>query len=392
MRNLSVVRAVRLPIVLAALLVWLTAVPAADAKRTVPQGFYGTIMTGPIEEASNETRGRAWDALALAGVESVRTTFYWGLAQPQPGDAFKWERTDKIVADAATRRITLMPTLLGPPYWARQYPDVAQSPPRDTAGFAAWVKAAVNRYGPKGSFWEENPYLPRTPIRHWQVWNEPELSDHWWRGDGNPRWGRAHAKAYGDLVRATRRAVREADPGGKIVLAGLTNSSWETLAALFRNGGIRGQFDIAAVHMFPGNWRNVSVIVDRFRKALNKGGAKRTPIWVTEMTWPASKGRATVPPWADTPYYRNFVTTEKGAASRLTAAYKLLANRSFRSRYRLERVNWYSGISTYREDYLWNYVGLLEFGNLRQTPAYRAFQASARKHQGCTKDATGACR
>jgi hypothetical protein len=146
--------------------------------------------------------------------------------------------------------------------------------------------------------------------------------------------------------------------------------------------------------MFPGNWRNVKVIVERFRRALNRRGGSRVPIWVTEMAWPAAKGRAQVPPWADSPYYRNFVTTEKGAAKRLEGAYALLASRGFRSRNRLQRVHWFSSISSFSGNVIWDYTGLLSYNGeaMEATAPYAAYQSSARKRQGCAKDASGRCR
>lgn len=371
----------------AALLV--AAMPAHAAKRTVPQGFYGTIFAGDVEAAPADRHKEIWDSLAEAGVESVRVQFGWDVAQPDPNAPHYWGRADTSVGGAADRGMSIMATVFGAPDWARQYPGVVQSPPRKPAEFAAFMKALVERYGPKGSYWKERTDVLKRPVRYWQIWNEPELSDHWWR---EGRWGSADAKRYGALLRAAYRAVHKADPGAKVVLGGLTNFAWETLASLYRTGGIRGYFDVAALHMFPGKWRNVGVIVKRFRNVLNANRDSRKPIWVTEMTWPAAEGRATVPSWADTPYYRSFVTTEKGTASRLKNAYKLLAGRSFRTQNRLQRVHWFNSASTFRDDYIWNYTGLLDLSNMRETPMYEAFQSSARAHEGCAKAATGRCR
>jgi hypothetical protein len=157
---------------------------------------------------------------------------------------------------------------------------------------------------------------------------------------------------------------------------------------------VRGYFDVAAVHMFPGKWRNVAVIIRRFREALDAIRASEVPIFVTEMAWPAAEGRAAVPEWANTSYYRSFITTERGAASRLKAAYTLLGARAFRTQHRLERVHWYTGFSTMSGNYLWDYAGLLKFNGstISGTPVYQAYKASARRAEGCAKDAAGRCR
>ena len=373
---------------LAALL--LAAAPAQAAKRSVPQGFYGAVWGDPIIDAPPAARDATWDRLALAGTESIRALFHWGHAQPTRDGPHDWSRIDTIVRSATIRRIKITPTVMYAPRWAKQYPDTAQSPPKGTADYAAFVAALARRYGPSGSFWSQNPSLPKRPLRHWQIWNEPDLTDHWWRTGS---WYPKEAKRYTALLRASSRAVKKADRGAKIVIGGLTNYAWETLDRLYRVGA-RGAFDVAAVHMFPGKWRNVSVIVKRLRSELDANGGRSLPIWVTEMTWPAAEGRAPTPEWAQSPYYKNFVTTEKGAASRLKGAYELLGGRSFRTRNRLERVHWFSAATSYSGNWIFDYSGLMGWNGseLSNKPQYTAFQASARSDEGCAKTNRGACR
>ncbi len=42
-------------------------------------------------------------------------------------------------------------------------------------GWSTFLRDAVERYGPEGSFWEENPDLPFLPIRSWEIWNEENI-------------------------------------------------------------------------------------------------------------------------------------------------------------------------------------------------------------------------
>ena len=46
------------------------------------------------------------------------------------------------------------------PPWAAKYPSKFGSPPRSNAAYAGFVRELVRRYGPRGSFWAENPGLP----------------------------------------------------------------------------------------------------------------------------------------------------------------------------------------------------------------------------------------
>ncbi|HEX8646007.1 MAG TPA: hypothetical protein VF715_03840 [Thermoleophilaceae bacterium] len=380
-----------LTIVAALALAALAAAPAQAAKRKVPHGFYGAIWADPIVDAPPAEREPAWDRLAEAGVESIRALFHWGHAQPNRGASFDWSRTDYLVTEATQRNMKIVPTVMYAPGWAKQYPDKAQSPPARESDYAAFVGELVKRYGPAGTFWKEHPELPKRPLRDWQIWNEPTLSDHWWRTGS---WYPKEAKRYGALLRASSRAAKKVDKGARIVMAGLTNNAWGALHQLYKGAGVRGAFDVAAVHMFPGKWRNVAVIVKRIRAELDEHGDRKLPIWVTEMTWPAAEGRAPTPDWAQSDYYRNFVTTEKGAASRLKAAYGLLGGRSFRTRNRLERVLWFSAATSYTGGWIFDYSGLMGFdgSNLSTKPSYDAFRASARAAQGCAKSAAGSCR
>ena len=380
----------RLTIIATVLVALVAAAPAQGAKRSVPNGFYGAIFGGDIENAGQGDKNRTWDLLAAGGAESMRVVFNWEQAQPQRGGPISWAKNDDYVASAARRGMSLLPTVMYAPNWAKQYEHVTPSPPKGTADYAAYLTEAVRRYGPNGTFWTARPDVPKRPVRYWQIWNEPDLSDHWHR---TGKWLPNEAKRYGALLRASYRAIRKVDPGAKIVLAGLSNFAWETAAALLKHAGVRGYFHIAAVHMFPGKWRNVSVIVKRFRRALDRGGARGKPVWATEMTWPAAKGQAQVPPWADTPYYRNFVTTEKGSADRLAGAYRLLSDRRFRRANRVERVFWFSAATVYQGNSIWDYTGLLQLRpeGITTKPAYETFRTEARRDEGCVKGASGDC-
>ena len=58
------------------------------------------------------------------------------------------------------------------------------------------------------------------------------------------------------LLRASRRALRAADPGARKILAGLPNYCWSALRKVYKAGG-RGAFDVVALHPYTGRPRNV---------------------------------------------------------------------------------------------------------------------------------------
>jgi hypothetical protein len=370
-----------LPLLLLAL-----AFPAAAGARSVPRGFYGMVYDGAATQAPAAVQDAQFARMAQAGVESVRSVFSWADAQPVQGGAFDFSASDQLVGMAARHGMSLLPIVIYTPAWARLDPSSAASPPAHPADYAAYLSALAARYGSAGSFWAEHPELPREPLLYWQIWNEPHLSLYW----SAPDW----QKGYGALLRAAHTALHQADPRAKIVLAGLTGTSWDALQSLYAHGGVRGQFDVAALQTYTGTAAHLLLAVHLFRAVLARHGAARMPLWLTEMGWPAAKGRVRVPS-----YQRTIATTDSGMAKRLTAGYDVIA-RNRRSRDALvSRAYWYSWSTPYVPSSdvgtgIFRFAGLERFngGLFTRKPAYAAYVRSARKHEGCAKTATGRCR
>jgi hypothetical protein len=369
--------------VAAALAVLLIAVPGAAAQRSVPQGFFGVMYDHGIEKAADDVQDRQFDLMASSGVETVRTVFDWGEAQPQGrGSEFRFERTDGIVRRAALRNIDLLPVVLYAPKWARAYRNRFTSPPRNRSDYVTYLAALVERYGPEGTFWTDHPELPKHPLREWQIWNEPHLPAYWDAPETGPY---GYARAYPLLLRASYNIVKSLDPGAKIVMAGITQRAWEEIEVLYQRG-IKGYFDVAALQIFPQTIRRAVKATAFFRDALKRRGDGRKPIYLTEITWPASKGRT-----QGIMYQRQ--ETARGMATKLSQVYAAMAAR--RTRLRVGKVFWYTWSSPYgRGGSIFNYAGLQRFddGGFTAQPALGAYQRSARRYQGCTKTVTGLCQ
>jgi hypothetical protein len=368
----------------AALALLVLATPAQAAKRKVPRGFFSVMWDRDATKASDDEQEAQWSLMASSGVESVRTVFDWSLGQPAPG-VTDFSDTDRVVGLAASHGIDLVPVVRTSPLWAALDPHAAGSPPADTGSYTAYVRALIERYGPKGTFWREHPELPRRPVRTWQVWNEPHLNI-WWNTDG--RSPNAWAREYAALLKRTARVIRAADPQATIVLAALADYAWSHLAKL-NKFKIARYYDVVAINLFTARPENVMRGVRMVRRVMRRGGAARKPVWLTEATWPAGKGRVTRPA---TSWQRAWYTTDRGMASRLRALYKLAIKE--RRKLKLGRVVWYTWSSQYREDDLFDYAGLNLFtaGVSEQRPALAAYAATARAYQGCAKTAAGRCR
>jgi hypothetical protein len=338
----------------------LAAVPSPAAAVT--KSFYGMNWD---RQFSRDGRGdvltREFPRMRSAGVRSVRVVFSWAEAQRAENAPFDFAQTEELVAEAARRELDLLPIILSTPPWARKYPDREGSPPRNTEEPMRFLEALVDRYGPNGRFWLQNPTLPKRPIREWQIWNEPELRSYW---NEKRFW-----KGYSSLVRAADATLRRVDRGARLVLAGLTGYSWKNLNHLYESG-VKGHFDAAAVHPYTGSPEEVARIVKRNRAVMARWRDANRALWITELSWPASKGRMQEPDGL-----RRVVTSDRGMAKRLREAY-----RYFRStknpRHRVGRVYWYTWASTYSGDSdVFDYAGLgrMSGGQFEPKPALEAY-------------------
>ncbi len=201
------------------LLLWLTllltvglvarAVVVTHHARTrgLPGGF-PTPVTGAdvpilgvnvaLERYDDEELETALACIAEGGFIWVRQSFTWGQIEPEPG-CFDWTVPDRIMA-ALVRYPQLRPVVVlddnpSVPPAARSTTLVA-----DPDRFAGFARAFAARYGAQ--------------VDYYQVWDEPNLADHWGGGPVNP-------PAYADLLARTARAVRAADPDARILLASL---------------------------------------------------------------------------------------------------------------------------------------------------------------------------
>jgi hypothetical protein len=349
---------------------------AAPAQASVPDGWLGVTLDGPFDA----TEGREWDRIAAAGADTVRTAMRWYHFQPYrtavdvpPSEVARFRdvegvptdfsHMDEFVAAAARRRLEVLPVVHAAPAWAVSRPEEDGSRPRHPATFARFMKALVARYGPRGSLWSEQPGLPRVPIRAWQIWNEPNLTQYWSK--------QPFARSFVRMLRDASAAVRAADRGATVVLAGLTNKSWRALRSVYRAGG-RRHFDAVALHPFTRRPADVVRLIRLARGVMQQYGDRRKPVWITELSWPAAEGKVS---------RRNrtgFEVTDKVQARNLGIVLRLLARE--RERLRIERVVWYTWLSEGSGTNPFNWSGLrrLRRESVVDAPAMRAFRRAAR--------------
>jgi hypothetical protein len=373
-----------LVIVISAALALICAMPAQAAKRKVPHGFYGVMWNRAGTDADPATRDSQFALMAKSGVESVRTVFSWAQAQPTAGEPPSFSYTDSVVALAASHRVSLLPVVIYTPFWARDHPESVSSGPKLPSDYSAYLTALIGRYGPKGTFWTDNPAIPKVPIRTWQIWNEPHFEDYW-HTEGGERW----PDHYTLLLKDAYRKIKQADPGATVVNTALASFPWKYLKQIYKSGGAK-YMDVVAVNPFTVYPWSVIRGERLVRKVMKKAKQGRKPIWITEATWPSSKGKA--PGKERASWQHKWETTPKGMAERLRQVFDLVIKR--RKAERIGRVYWYTWATKYDGNDLFDYAGLLRWDGtaFAKTRALAAYTASARKHQGCRKTAAGRCR
>jgi hypothetical protein len=344
-------------------LLLLLALIAPGASAKTPPGFFGVVLDPQVPADSTPAAiDQQMALMAQSGVQSVRTDFDWETTEPRAG-RYIWGPLDNIVTAAALSHLQLLPIVEFTPRWASSHRKRAwdEYAPAKVRTYATFVTALVDRYGPGGSFWAANPALRANPIRAWQIWNEPEGTKYDWRS-------RPWPLTYTALLRAAYVAIHRADAGATVVsgaLVGLNTTTltpWAEARDLYAAGAKR-YFDVLAVNAFT-NAPSVSVSVKRslqivhlVRQVMRAHGDGRKPIWVTEVTWTAAKGRIRPS------QYGGFETTPQGQAARLAAYYSQVAARR---PYGIQRAFWYTWGTTYEDRQVFGIPPTFQYAGLVQ--------------------------
>jgi O-antigen ligase len=182
-----------------ALVIQATIVAHQTRIRGIPGGFPTPVVEADVpmlgvnvalEQYDDEALETALVCIEAGGFTWVRQSFYWSQIEPRPGQ-LDWSVPDRILAALARHPQLRLVAVLD---------DDPPVPPENPDRFAAFAGAFAARYGAQ--------------VAHYQVWDEPNLADHWGGRSVNP-------PAYADLLARTACAIRASDPDAPIILAGL---------------------------------------------------------------------------------------------------------------------------------------------------------------------------
>jgi hypothetical protein len=343
----------------------LAASPSAQAA--VPRDFFGVVPQTSLTAADFERMDRAQ-------VGTLRFELSWATANPAPG-SFDWGPSDATVRQAAAAGIRPLPFVFTTPTWVARDLDgngcgdgtCGPFAPKGSSARDAWATflgAAVERYGPDGTFWLENPTVPRLPIRAWQLWNE-QNSPSFYKPKPKP-------KRFAKLVEAGGDAITAADPGAEIVLGGMFGTplggrkpgiaAWDFLERLYRVKGARKTFDGVAAHPYAAQFNKVLAQVELLRDEMKDGGDGKADLWITELGW-ASGGEPN-------PLNRG----PAGQAKRLKESFRYFKKK--RKKLNIRTVDWYSWRDNVAGDTglcVWCPRSGLVDENLTDKPSLKAF-------------------
>jgi hypothetical protein len=366
---------------------------APSASAAVPKSWLG-VSFGPeyVARKAKPNLGAELARMRRSGVGSARFALYWFHMQPYanmasvpPGQRSAYRDIggiptdlrflDQLVGNAANKRLPLMPVVLGAPRWATDDSNRAVYVPRDPADYARFMDTLVRRYGPTGTFWTEHPDVHYFPIRTWQIWNEVSNSHY---------WDKSWARTYPPVLSAAYDAIKAVDPQARVVQSGLNSgesgSSWHALDVLYDQldrQGLGRPFDEVATHVYTRRVPDALRVVEETRDVMQRHDDSR-PIRVTELAWPAAKGRLRDADGNKRDFFA--ATTDKGMAKRLTAGVMSLAKN--RKRLKISGVDWFQWASAYKgTDDAFRYSGLRNARGkrLKDKPAMKAFRRVAKR-------------
>jgi polysaccharide biosynthesis protein PslG len=297
------------------------------------------------------------------GINLVRRTFEWMHIEYVRG-SYDFYHYDPFVGAAARHGIRVLPILFHPPDFHSSQPKRGAAHgtymPKSAPAMGRFGAAVVRRYGPNGSFWAENPSIPKLPITAYQVWNEPNLPPY------DPP--KPNPKRYVKLLAATAKGIRSADPRAEIVGAGLPDSRmsrpslFKYITKVYRLGGKR-HFDTLAINPYARSPAAVLRKLTRARQIMRRFGHSRGNLWATEIGWADAGPRS-----AQT-------VGSKGQAKRISKTIAALHKR--RKALRLRGFVYYSWTdgrpySKRTGDFWGLHTGLLRL-NGKSKPAFKAF-------------------
>jgi len=246
------------------------------------------------QEVELDKRELSVQMIADAGFHWIRQEFPWedieisakGDFWDHKWDKDAWEKYDHIVDLAERYNLEIIARLSNPPAWSRAQGNEAGAfaPPDNLNDYGDFVEAVVRRYQGR--------------IRHYQIWNEPNIYPEWGEHPVSP-------EEYTDLLKVGYTRVKEVCPECVVISGALAQTiplgprdlnDFVFLQRMY-DAGAGDYFDVLAMQGY-GLWsgptdRRMRPRVLNFsrplylREIMVENGDAHKPIWITEMNWNA---------------------------------------------------------------------------------------------------------
>lgn len=288
------------------------AFPQPVAQSSAPA--YGVVFMSSAEDHADEQQ---YANAISTGASINRWPIYWPIVESVSGQ-FNWQTQDAAVRADLARGLRINAILLGTPaYYQTGTPLPAPQNPQlrpqgtlslyaperatpqglfepvfndgtDVPGsgktinaanrWARFVYLAVNRYKPDGVLARQHHWPEGVGVRHWEMWNEPDLTSFW---DGS-------LGDYARLLKVGYLATKHADAQAQVLFGGLANFAWpsfygEVLSIYDDDALARANHafhDILATHNYSYSWRSWQYVFNAGNTMRAHGLQK--PIWLNE--------------------------------------------------------------------------------------------------------------
>ena len=251
-----------------------------DFTSTLPNHF--GFMPANWDFAGAREAGGAYDRPKFE-------VFRWGLIEVEPGK-YDFYMTDRQVRQSGESGLHILANIQPFAKWDQedchldlpilnspvpQEFQTSKGNPCDMEAYRKFIIKLVERYDGDGV--DDMPGLV-SPIKHWELMNEPSFQDMYFQGT---------PAEYVEVLKATREAVKEADPEALIVqggMAGMMDICTDFWQGVFDAGG-DAYLDIMNMHSIGyGEHLNIPA----FKQFLTVNNIQDKPIWVTEVQYQQS--------------------------------------------------------------------------------------------------------
>jgi hypothetical protein len=263
------------------------------------------------QEVEAWKRERSLHTIAEAGFHWIRQEFPWEDIEIHGKRDFEdrrhepyrpaWEKYDHIVDLAEQHGLEVIARLSNPPAWTRALTDTigTRAPPDDLADWGDYVHTVVSRY--------------RGRVRHYQLWNEPNIYPEWGEQPVDP-------EGYTRLLCEGYRRAKQADPDAVIISGALAPTvelhpgpgpalglnEFVFLQRMY-DAGASDCFDVLSVNDYM-LWsgptdrrmqpRNINFSRPAYvRDIMVANGDAAKPIWISEMNANAVPNDPTIAGW-----------------------------------------------------------------------------------------------